>query len=130
MRKAAPDEDLAGLAREIEQAQPEKADGEKQQPERAPLPTPAAPRSSPRTGQHDVQVRLAIKRIGEDVSEKRDYAPGVFTASHPRQVGVLGVPAAGDRRWAMTGRNKVRQPRAGARGQRVLIAAGPRARLA
>ena len=39
MRKAAPDEELAGLAREIEQAQPEKADGEKRQPKRAPLLT-------------------------------------------------------------------------------------------
>ncbi|WP_419964689.1 IS66 family transposase [Pelomonas cellulosilytica] len=74
------DMDLAAVAREIENAQPKKPDGEKRQPKRAPLPA-----HLPR---HDVHHEPAsttckcgctMKRIGEDVSEKLDYTPGIFT---------------------------------------------------
>lgn len=74
------DMDLAAVAREIEDAQPKQPDGEKRQPKRAPLPA-----HLPR---HDVhhepasttcKCGCAMKRIGEDVSEKLDYTPGVFT---------------------------------------------------
>jgi transposase len=73
------DEDLAALAREIDQAQPKKAEGEKRQPKRAPLPA-HLPR---RVVRHEpasttCKCGCAMKRIGEDISEKLDYVPGVF----------------------------------------------------
>lgn len=73
------DEDLAALAREIEQAQPKKAGGEKRQPKRAPLPA-HLPRREVRHEPASTTCKCgcAMKRIGEDVSEKLDYVPGVF----------------------------------------------------
>lgn len=74
------DMDLAAVACEIEDAQPKKPDGEKRQPKRAPLPA-----HLPRHDFHHepasttCECGCAMKRIGEDVSEKLDYAPGVFT---------------------------------------------------
>ncbi|PVY65498.1 transposase [Paracidovorax citrulli] len=74
------DMDLAAVAREIEDAQPKKPDGEKRQPKRAPLPA-----HLPRHDFHHepasttCECGCAMKRIGEDVSEKLDYVPGVFT---------------------------------------------------
>jgi len=74
------DEDLAALAREIDQAQPKKPEGEKQQPKRAPLPA-YLPRREVRHEPASTTCKCgcAMKRIGEDVSEKLDYVPGVFT---------------------------------------------------
>jgi len=74
------DEDLAALAREIEKAQAKKAEGEKQHPKRAPLPA-HLPRRDVRHEPTNTTCKCgcAMKRIGEDVSEKLDYVPGVFT---------------------------------------------------
>lgn len=74
------DEDLAALAREIERSQPKNSDGEKQQPKRAPLPA-HLPRRDVRHEPANTTCKCgcAMKRIGEDISEKLDYVPGVFT---------------------------------------------------
>lgn len=74
------DEDLAALAREIDQAQTKKPEGEKQQPKRVPLPA-HLPRREVRHEPVSTTCKCgcAMKRIGEDVAEKLDYVPGVFT---------------------------------------------------
>jgi transposase len=75
------DADLAALALEIEQRAPiAKIPDEKQQPKRAALPA-NLPRREVR---HEPQSTICgcgcqLKRIGEDVAEKLDYVPGVFT---------------------------------------------------
>ncbi|CAM5798331.1 IS66 family transposase ISBcen19 [Rhizobacter fulvus] len=75
------DADLAALAREIEQQTPgKKAPQDKQQPKREKLPA-HLPR---REFRHEPEnttcgCGCAMKRIGEDVAEKLDYEPGVFT---------------------------------------------------
>jgi len=77
------DADLAAVAAEIEALQPAKAIGERQQPRREKLPAHLPRREvrhepesttcpTPNCGQ-------AMQRIGEDVAEKLDYVPGVFT---------------------------------------------------
>lgn len=75
------DADLAALEVELEQLQsntPE--DKQRQQPKRAPLPA-----HLPRTDIHhepdDITCACGCQRvrIGEDISEKLDYTPGVFT---------------------------------------------------
>jgi transposase len=74
------DTDLAALALEIEQRAPSKQPLDKQQPKRAVLPA-----DLPRTEHHhepestECSCGCQLKRIGEDVAEKLDYAPGVFT---------------------------------------------------
>ena len=73
--------DLAAVAVEIEQLQPPAAAPQrKQQPKRQPLPA-NLPRREIR---HEPELTTcacgcAMKRIGEDVAEKLDYVPGVFT---------------------------------------------------
>ena len=76
--------DLAAVAVEIEQLQPPAAAPDaKQQPKRQPLPT-QLPR---REIHHEPESTTCstpgcgcqMKRIGEDVAEKLDYVPGVFT---------------------------------------------------
>ena len=75
------DTDLAALAREIEQHSPgQKVPQDKQSPKREKLP-PHLPRREIR---HEPEATTcgcgcAMKRIGEDVAEKLDYQPGVFT---------------------------------------------------
>ena len=75
------DADLAAVAVEIEQLQPPAAAPQrKQQPKRQPLPA-NLPRREVR---HEPESSTcacgcAMKRIGEDVAEKLDYVPGVFT---------------------------------------------------
>ena len=76
------DADLQALADEIEKvAPPENEDaGEKRAPKRAPLPE-NLPRREIR---HEPERTTCgcgceLKRIGEDVAEKLDYTPGVFT---------------------------------------------------
>ena len=76
------DSDLAAVEHEIEQLRPQPAPAatEKQQPRRAPLPA-----NLPRREIHHepasttCQCGCQMKRIGEDVAEKLDYVPGVFT---------------------------------------------------
>ena len=74
--------DLAAVAIEIEQLQPPAAPAPqaKQQPKRHPLPT-HLPRREIRHEPESTtcQCGCAMKRIGEDVAEKLDYVPGVFT---------------------------------------------------
>ena len=75
------DTDLAALALEIESKRPKKPLREdKQTPMRQPLPA-HLPRREIR---HEPETTTcgcgqAMKRIGEDVAEKLDYEPGVFT---------------------------------------------------
>ncbi|MBQ0933648.1 IS66 family transposase [Ideonella alba] len=75
------DADLAALAREIEQQTPEtKAPQDKQGPKREKLPA-HLPRREIRHEPESTTCGCgcAMKRIGEDVAEKLDYQPGVFT---------------------------------------------------
>lgn len=75
------DEDLAALSQELTDLQPVKPEEqERRTPKRAPLPA-HLPRVEHR---HEPDTTTctcgcALKRIGEDVSEKLDYTPGVFT---------------------------------------------------
>ena len=76
------DADLAAVALEIEQLQPADRSLEpaRQQPKRTPLPA-HLPRREIRHEPDTTICRCGcqMKRIGEDVSEKLDYTPGVFT---------------------------------------------------
>jgi transposase len=75
------DADLAAVAAEIDALQPaDKPAGEKRQPRREPLP-PHLPRREVRHEPKDTTCGCgqAMQRIGEDVAEKLDYQPGVFT---------------------------------------------------
>ena len=77
------DSDLAAVHQEIEQLRPAQPATDKQQPKRTPLPA-KLPRREIR---HEPQSTICstpgcgcqLKRIGEDVAEKLDYVPGVFT---------------------------------------------------
>lgn len=75
------DADIAAIEAELEQlSTPAAAKPEKRRPKRAPLP-PELPRTEIH---HDPESAYCtcgcqLKRIGEDVSEKLDYTPGVFT---------------------------------------------------
>jgi transposase len=76
------DTDLAALAAEIERQQPSpQAQDDKQKPKRQRCPrTCRAARSTTNPRAPTCTLRLpACKRIGEDVAEKLDYVPGVFT---------------------------------------------------
>lgn len=75
------DTDIAAIEAELEALQPAPVEAKvRQQPKRAPLPP-----QFPRTLIHHApdnshcQCGCALKRIGEDASEKLDYTPGVFT---------------------------------------------------
>ncbi|MCP5272472.1 MAG: IS66 family transposase [Burkholderiaceae bacterium] len=78
------DSDLAAVAAEIEAMDPStKVAGNKQQPRREKLP-PHLPRREIRHEPEDTTCRTPgcgtpMQRIGEDVAEKLDYQPGVFT---------------------------------------------------
>jgi transposase len=75
------DADLAALAQEIEQRQPAAQDNaHKQQPKRAAL-LADLPRTEHRHEPASTTCGCGcqLKRIGEDVAEKLDYVPGVFT---------------------------------------------------
>jgi transposase len=74
------DADLAAMEAELEQLSPPKKDDEKRQPKRKPLPA-ELPRTEIR---HEPETTVCacgctLQRIGEDVAEKLDYTPGVFT---------------------------------------------------
>jgi transposase len=73
--------DLEALAQEIEQLAPSApAEREKKQPKRLPLP-PELPRREIRHEPESTACRCGcqLRRIGEDVAEKLDYQPGVFS---------------------------------------------------
>ena len=74
------DSDLAAVAAEIEALLPSRAAGERQQPRREKLP-PHLPRRDVRHEPENTTCGCgqAMQRIGEDVAEKQDYQPGVFT---------------------------------------------------
>ena len=75
------DSDLAAVAAEIEGLQPSaKAAGEKQAPKREKLPA-NLPRREIRHEPENTTCGCGtpMQRIGEDVAEKLDYQPGVFT---------------------------------------------------
>ena len=77
------DSDLAAVAQEIEQLQsppPSSPPTDRQQPKRNPLPD-HLPRREIRHEPESTTCACGcqMKRIGEDVAEKLDYAPGVFT---------------------------------------------------
>jgi len=75
------DADLAALAAEIEAQQPKKPPAEdKRQPKRQPLPAYLPRREVRHEPEHTTcGCGQAMKRIGEDVAEKLDYQPGVFS---------------------------------------------------
>jgi transposase len=75
------DADLAALETELEQLQPDRPpDEQRQKPKRTPLP-PQLPRTDIRHEPEDITCACGCQRvrIGEDISEKLDYTPGVFT---------------------------------------------------
>jgi transposase len=75
------DTDLAALAAEIEQAEPAPpSQDDKQKPKRQPLPE-NLPRREIRHEPENTTCACGcqLKRIGQDVAEKLDYQPGVFT---------------------------------------------------
>ena len=75
------DTDLAAVAAEIEALQPQaKTSGDKQVPKRQALPA-HLPRRDVRHEPDATDCRCGspMQRIGEDVAEKLDYQPGVFT---------------------------------------------------
>jgi len=87
------DTDLAALAAEIEARQPvQTAPRDKQQPKRLALPS-HLPRREIRHEPEDTTCGCgqAMKRIGQDVAEKLDYQPGVFSVErHVRGKWVCG----------------------------------------
>jgi transposase len=74
------DADLAAVAAEIEALQPARAAAERQQPRREKLPA-HLPRREVRHEPENTTCGcgMVMQRIGEDVAEKLDYQPGVFT---------------------------------------------------
>lgn len=87
------DADLAALALEIEQREPGKSNStEKRQAKRTALPA-ELPRREVRHEPDSLTCGCGcqLKRIGEDVAEKLDYVPGVFTVErHVRGKWVCG----------------------------------------
>jgi transposase len=74
------DADLAAIEQELEQLAPSPKADVPRQPKRAALP-PELPRVEHRHEPDSTTCACgcALKRIGEDVAEKLDYQPGVFT---------------------------------------------------
>lgn len=73
--------DMEALQRELDAVQPPaKDDADKQQPKRRPLPD-SLPRREIHHEPHNTTCACGcqLKRIGQDVAEKLDYQPGVFT---------------------------------------------------
>ena len=77
------DSDIAEVEGELERAKGRRADkdkGDRKQPKRQPLP-PHLPRTDLHHEPENTTCSCGcqMKRIGEDVAEKLDYVPGVFT---------------------------------------------------
>ncbi|UTW10927.1 IS66 family transposase [Marinobacterium rhizophilum] len=72
--------DIAAIEAELEQLKTTPAPATKRQPKRAALP-PELPRTEIRhePESENCACGCQLKRIGEDISEKLDYTPGVFT---------------------------------------------------
>lgn len=72
--------DIAAIEAELEQLKTTPAPAAKRQPKRAALP-PELPRTEIRhePESENCACGCQLKRIGEDISEKLDYTPGVFT---------------------------------------------------
>lgn len=86
------DADLAAVEAELEQVTPPTAGEEKQQPKRKPLPA-ELPRTEIRHEPESTTCSCGctMQRIGEDVAEKLDYTPGIFTVErHIRGKWVCG----------------------------------------
>jgi transposase len=75
------DADLAALQAELDKVVPtEQSQGEKKTPKRQALPANLPRREIHHEPENTTcACGCALKRIGEDVAEKLDYAPGVFT---------------------------------------------------
>lgn len=107
--------DLAGIEEELARVESPSKRASKQQPKRTPLP-PELPRIVIQHEPDNTQCTCGcqLKRIGEDVSEKLDYTPGIFTveqhvrgkwtcvscesitqAAVPAQVIDKGIPTSG-----------------------------------
>jgi hypothetical protein len=85
------DTDLQAVSDEIGQMASAAAPRDKQQPKRQPLPSQSARREI----RHEPESTTCgcgcqLKRIGEDVAEKLDYVPGVFTVE---RISVASGPA-------------------------------------
>ncbi|WP_321927412.1 IS66 family transposase, partial [Burkholderia sp. BCC1998] len=74
------DGDLVAIEMELEQLEPTRVVRQREQPKRAPLP-PQLPRTDIHHEPDSTTCQCGCERIriGEDVSEKLDYTPGVFT---------------------------------------------------
>ncbi|MDR5825958.1 IS66-like element ISBcen19 family transposase, partial [Caballeronia sp. LZ043] len=74
------DGDLVAIEMELGQLEPTRAERQREQPKRAPLP-PQLPRTDVHHEPDSTTCQCGCERIriGEDVSEKLDYTPGVFT---------------------------------------------------
>lgn len=82
------DTDIAAIEAELEALQPAPVEPKiRQQPKRTPLPSqfPRALIHHEPENSH-CQCGCALKRLGEDASEKLDYMPGVFTAARFQQI--------------------------------------------
>jgi transposase len=74
------DTDLAALAAEIEQAEPPPGQDSKRKPKRQALPENLPRREISHEPENTTcGCGCQLKRIGQDVAEKLDYQPGVFT---------------------------------------------------
>jgi len=75
------DADLAALQAELDKVRPDdRSKGERQQPKREKLPANLPRREVHHEPENTTcSCGCALERIGEDVAEKLDYAPGVFT---------------------------------------------------
>src|SRR5437763_8102952 len=75
------DADLAALQAELDKIVPSAQDqGERKTPKREKLPAKLPRREVLHEPENTTcSCGCALKRIGEDVAEKLDYAPGVFT---------------------------------------------------
>ena len=75
------DADLAALQAELDKVRPDdQSKGEKKQPKREKLPANLPRREVHHEPENTTcNCGCALERIGEDVAEKLDYAPGVFT---------------------------------------------------
>jgi transposase len=125
------DTDLAALEAELAQLTPvAAAQNEARQPKRLPLPA-ALPRKEVRhePASTTCQCGCALQRIGEDVAEKLDYQPGLFTVERhvrgkwvckrcqtlvqapvPPQIIDKGIPTAGLLAQVLVGKYADHQP--------------------
>ena len=116
--------DLAAVEHEIEQLRPTQPVTDKQQPKRTPLPA-NLPRHEIRHEPTSTtcQCGCQLKRIGEDVAEKLDYVPGVFTVErHIR--GKWACASARLTQAPVAARHRQRHPDSGLLAQ-VLVVSTP-----